>query len=137
MLELQKPIEGGGDHFDGVDLASILGGLQPRWQRAQDGRAIADVAREQVKLERYQREVFGGTPTERAVIGHAMAEQVTTLMKSRRLIAFQRLRTTLTTRLQLDLLLAKWGLRGRFAQQQSWAAHVRFGSKADIGLGAS
>ena len=41
-----------------------------------------------MKIERYQREVFGGTPTERAVTGHAMAEQATTLMKSRRLIAF-------------------------------------------------
>jgi hypothetical protein len=29
---------------------------------------------------------------------------------------------------------AEWGIRDQFARQQSRAAHVRFGSKADIGL---
>ena len=35
-------------------------------------------------------------------------------------------------RLQQGFAASEMGFRGRFAQQQSWAAHVRFGSKADI-----
>ena len=35
-------------------------------------------------------------------------------------------------RLQQGFAASEMGFRGRFAQQQSWAAHVRFGSEADI-----
>jgi hypothetical protein len=38
-------------------------------------------------------------------------------------------------RLQQGFAASEIGFRGRFAQQQSWAAHVRFGSKADIEAG--
>jgi len=35
-------------------------------------------------------------------------------------------------RLQQGFAASEMGFRGRFAQQQSWAAHVRFGSESDI-----
>jgi hypothetical protein len=35
--------------------------------------------------------------------------------------------------LQQGLTTGEMGFGRPFAQQQSWAAHVRFGSKADIG----
>src|SRR5262249_36643761 len=57
----------------------------------------------------------------------------TTLMKSRRRIAFPKAGTTpIGARLQQGFATSEMGFRGQFAQQQSQAAHVRFGSKADI-----
>jgi len=34
--------------------------------------------------------------------------------------------------LQQGFATGEMGFRGQFAEQQPWAAHVRFGSKADI-----
>jgi hypothetical protein len=71
----------------------------------------------------------------RAASGHA-ADPATTLMKSRRRIASPKAGTTPTrTRLQQGFATGGMGFRGQFAQQHSETAHVRFGSKADIGLG--
>jgi hypothetical protein len=54
-------------------------------------------------------------------------------MKSRRRIAFLKAGTTPNrTRLQQGFSTGEMGISGQFAQQQSQAAHVRFGSKADI-----
>jgi len=54
-------------------------------------------------------------------------------MKSRRRIAFPEAQLRdLASQLQQGLGSSGMGFRGQFARQQSWAAHVRFGSKADI-----
>jgi hypothetical protein len=53
-------------------------------------------------------------------------------MTSRRLIASSEAKDLPMIRLQQGLATGGMGHRGQFARQQSWAAHVRFGSKADI-----
>jgi hypothetical protein len=58
-----------------------------------------------------------------------------TLTKSRRRIAFAEAATTpIKTRLQQGFAIDGMGFMGQFARQQCRAAHVRFGSKADIGF---
>jgi hypothetical protein len=59
----------------------------------------------------------------RAPSGHAAAVLPIPLTKSRRRIAFPKAQAA---RLSFAMF------RGQFAQQQSWTAHVRFGSEADI-----
>src|SRR5262249_41692888 len=73
----------------------------------------------------------------RAASDQAMADPAIPLMRSRRRIAFLQgpglRRLSLTrTRLQQGFATDEMWFRGQFAQQQSQAAHVRFGSKADI-----
>jgi len=54
-------------------------------------------------------------------------------MKSRRRIALPKAGTTPSrTQLQQGFATGETGFGGQFAQQQSCAPHVRFGSKADI-----
>src|SRR5215472_12461359 len=56
----------------------------------------------------------------RAKSGHVMAELETTLMKSRRRIAFTKVETTLNrARLQQGFATGEMEFRGQFAQQQS------------------
>jgi hypothetical protein len=72
----------------------------------------------------------------RKVSGHAVADPTIALTKSRRRIAFTKAGTTPNgARLQQGFATDEMGFRGQFAQQQSEPAHVRFGSKADIGEG--
>jgi hypothetical protein len=74
----------------------------------------------------------------RAASGQAAPEPTITLMKSRRRIAFTEAGTTPTrTRLHQGFAPREMGFRGQFARQQTLAAHVRFGSKADITDGRS
>src|SRR5262249_31555523 len=65
--------------------------------------------------------------------GHVTAEPTTTLMKSRRLIAFTKAGTTTNgTRLQQGFMTGEMGCRGQFAWQQSLGPNVRFVPKADM-----
>src|SRR6516164_5052835 len=74
----------------------------------------------------------------RALSGQAAADPAIPLMKSRRRIAFTKAGTTPDRmRLQQGFATDEMGFRGQFAQQQSCAAHVRFGSKADIAASLS
>jgi hypothetical protein len=59
-------------------------------------------------------------------------------MERRRIAPIPRLRTTpiIKTRLQQGFAACEMGFRAQFAQQQSFAAHVRFGSFATDALGA-
>jgi hypothetical protein len=56
-------------------------------------------------------------------------------MKSRRRIAFPRLRTTPTMRLQQGFATGGMGFKDQVAQQEFPAVHVRFGSLADMATG--
>jgi hypothetical protein len=69
----------------------------------------------------------------RAANDHATADPEIPLMKSRRRIAFPRPGTTPTMQLQQGFAASEMGFKDQFARQQSLAAHVRFGSLADIG----
>jgi len=59
-------------------------------------------------------------------------EPATPLMKSRRRLPQGSGPRQLRRRLQQGFATGEMGFRGQFARQQSRAAHVRFGSKADI-----
>jgi hypothetical protein len=62
-----------------------------------------------------------------------MAEPAIPVMKSRRRIACPKAQDYANDdRLHQGFTTCGMGFTGQFAQQQSWAAHVRFGSKADI-----
>src|SRR5262249_35989707 len=65
--------------------------------------------------------------------GHVVAEPATTLMKSRRRITAPKAQEHADTgSLQQDFATSEMGFTGQVARQQSRAAHVRFGSKADM-----
>src|SRR6516164_7644966 len=71
----------------------------------------------------------------RVASGHVTAEPTTTLLKSRRRITAPRFQEHAdTNRLHQGITTGEMGFSDLFARQQSRAAHVRFGSKADMTL---
>src|SRR6516165_2842844 len=90
----------------------------------------------QVKIKVLQHAAFALGCCARAANGQILAEPATTLMKSRRRIAFTKAGTTPNgTRLQQGFPTGGMGSDRQFAWQQSSRPDVRFGSKADIARG--